>query len=276
MELSGKQGILTIAAAAALLSIGPAPLSGQWLHYPTARVPKTAGGQPNLEAPGPRAVDGHPDLSGLWRAEKNRPCPPEGCVDMEIGQEFLDFGWSLPGGLPFQPWAAALRKARMADNGKDDQTTHCLPQGVPRLHASPFLRKYVQTPGLLAILNELSTQYRQIFTDGRPMPVDPQPAWTGYSIGHWEGDTLVVHTAGLRDGQWLDRDGSPITDAAKVTERFHRLNYGRMDIEVTVDDSKAYTRPWTVTLHQFIVLNTDFVEDNCLENEKDFSHLIGK
>src|SRR5690242_739749 len=116
-------------------------LHGQWLNYPTARVPKTHSGVPNLDAPVPRAADGKPDLSGIWRAEKNRPCPPEGCVDMEVGQEFMNIGWSLKDGLPLQPWAADLLKKRMAENGKDDTTTHCLPQGVPRLHASPFLRK---------------------------------------------------------------------------------------------------------------------------------------
>ena len=269
MKIPARQRVMLAAFAA-----WAAP--AQWLHYPTPDLPKTRDGKPNLEAPTPQDAAGHPDLSGIWRAEKNRPCPKDGCVDMEIGQEFLDFGWSLPGGLPFQPWAAALRRARMEQNGKDDQTTHCLPQGVPRLHASPFLRKYVQAPGLLVILNEQGNEFRQIFTDGRPLPVDPQPTWDGYSTGTWAGGILVVHTAGFRDNMWLDRDGSPMTDAAQVTERFRRVNYGRMDIEITVDDRKAYTKPWTVTLHQFLVLDTDFLEDGCLDNERDFSHLVGK
>lgn len=268
MRIPAKLGVI-------LLSLAPL-LAAQWLHYPTAGVPLTKDGKPNLDGPVPRASDGHPDLSGLWRSEKNRPCPARGCDDMEIAQEFLDIGWSLKGGLPFQPWAAALREKRMAVNGKDDQTTRCLPQGAPRLHASPFLRKYIQTPGLLAILEEQNSNFRQIFTDGRPLPVDPQPTFNGYSSGNWDGDTLVVHTAGFRDGLWLDRDGSPMTDAAQVTEKFHRINYGKMQIEVTVDDPKAYTRPWTVTLNQFLVLNTDFLEDVCLEDERDSAHLVGK
>ena len=251
-------------------------LHGQWLNYPTARVPKTHSGEPNLDAPVARTADGKPDLSGIWRGEKNRPCPKEGCVDMETGQEFLNIGWSLKEGLPLQPWAADLLKKRMAENGKDDTTTHCLPQGVPRLHASPFLRKYIQVPGLLAILNEQNSNFRQIFTDGRPLPVDPQPTWNGYSSGTWEGDRLVVKTIGFLNGIWLDRNGSPMTDAAKVTEKFHRINFGKMEIEITVDDPKAYTQPWTVKLNQFIVLNTEFLEDVCLENEKDFAHLVGK
>jgi hypothetical protein len=251
-------------------------IHAQWLHYPTSGVPKTKDGKPNLEAPAPKTKDGRPDLSGLWAAEKNRPCPPRGCDDMEIGQEFMNIGWSLKDGLPYQPWAEAAMKARSAENGKDDVTTHCLPQGVPRLHASPFLRKYIQTPDLLVILNEQNTNFRQIFTDGRPLPVDPQPSWNGYSVGKWEGDRLVVQTTGFRDGIWLDRNGSPMTDAAKVTEKFHRVNYGRMQIEVTVDDPKAYTRPWTITFQQLLAVNTDFLEDVCLENEKDFPHLVGK
>ena len=272
MQMPALPRILVLAA----LGLGGAPLPAQWLHYPTAGVPRTPAGQPDLDAPTPRTADGKPDLSGLWRAEKNRPCPPGGCVDMEVGQEFLNFGWSLKDGLPLQPWAAALLKKRLEENGKDDTTTHCLPAGAPRLHASPFLRKYIQVPGLLAILEEQNSNFRQIFTDGRPLPVDPQPAWNGYSSGMWEGDRLVVRTIGLRDGMWLDRNGDPLTDAAKVTETFRRINYGKMQIEVTVDDPKAYTRPWTVTLNQFLVLDTDFVEDVCLENEKDFSHLLGK
>jgi hypothetical protein len=248
----------------------------QWLNYPTAGVPRTPSGLPNLGAPAPRTPDGKPDLSGMWEANADRPCPPDGCADMHIGRQFLDMGADLPGGLPYQPWAAALVRTRMAADGKDDQTTLCLPLGSPRLHTTPFLRKYVQLPDELIILNEQGINFRQIFTDGRPLPEDPQPTWYGYSTGKWEGDTLVVHTVGLRDGLWLDRNGSPMTDAAKVTERFHRLNYGNMDIEVTVDDPKAYTKPWTVTFRQFIVLNTDFLEEACLENEKDLPHLNGK
>jgi hypothetical protein len=192
---------------------------------------------------------------------------------MHTNDQFLDFGAALNGGLPYQPWAADLMKARRADDGREDTTAKCLPLGVPRMHAGLFLRKVVQIPGLLIILSEQGTTFRQIFLDGRSLPDDPQPAWNGYSTGKWEGDSLVVQTIGLRDGVWLDRSGSPLTAAAKVTERFHRLNYGNMDIEVTVDDPKAYTKPWTVTLKQFLVLNTDFLEDACLENEKDLPHM---
>ena len=120
------------------------------------------------------------------------------------------------------------------------------------------------------------TSYRQIFTDGRPLPEDPQPSWNGYSTGRWEGDTLVVESSGFRDGIWIDRSGSPMTDAAKVTERFRRPSYGNLEIEVTVDDPKAYTKPWTVKVRELIVLNTELMDYICNENEKDLQHLVGK
>jgi len=193
---------------------------------------------------------------------------------MRIGREFLNIGWSLTGGLPYQPWAAELVKKRMALNGQEDPSSHCMPNGVVKGLTTPLFRKFVQTPGILIILSEVNASYRQIFTDGRPLPEDPQPSWNGYSIGKWEGDTLVVHSTGFRDGMWLDRNGSPLTSAAKITERFRRPNFGKLEIELTVDDPKAYTAPWTVKLNQFIKLDTDLLDYYCLENEKDMKHLL--
>lgn len=263
------------ALLAALLAVIAA--HAQWLNYPTAGVPKAADGSPNLNAPTPRAPDGKPDLSGLW----TMMCPTANglvlCLpETYVPREFADIGRSLDGGLPYQPWASALVKARRAENGKDDPFTHCLPGTVARIHSVPLLRKIVQTPGLVIFLSEANASYRQIFTDGRPLPDDPNPSWNGYSTGHWDGDTLVVETNGFRDGQWLDRFGSPLTDKAKMTERFRRVNYGTLEIELTVDDPKAYTKPWTVRLNQSIALNTELMDWICLENEKDFPHLIGK
>jgi hypothetical protein len=229
-----------------------------------------------LNAPAPRTAEGKPDLSGIWRPEKNRPCPPDGCDDMEISQEFMNIGWSLKGGLPYTPWAVALVKARTADLGKDDPTTHCLPAGVVKAHTTPLFRRILQTPGEIAILSERTVTYREIFTDGRPLPVDPLPSWNGYSTGRWEGDTLVVETNGFRDGIWLDRNGSPLTETGKVTERFHRVNFGKLEIEITVDDPKAYTKPWTVTLNQFLVPDTSLMDYVCLENEKSTAHFPRK
>jgi hypothetical protein len=239
-------------------------------------VPKLPNGQADLKAAAPRTVDGHPDLSGMWEIEHNRPCPPEGCADMEIGQEFVDIGWGLQGGLPYQPWAASVVRERMAENGKDDPGTHCKPVGLVKLHTTPLFRKIIQLPGLVVILNERNATYRQIFTDGRPLPSVEQPAWNGYSTGKWVGETLVVETTGFWDGIWLDRNGSPMTDAAKVTERFRRPSFGRLEVEMTVDDPKAYTAPWTITLNQTIVLDTDLIDYICLENERDIPHLVGK
>jgi len=265
-----------VTGVVAVLCAASVSLSAQWLKYPTAGVPRTAAGKPNLMAPPPHTADGKPDLSGIWDIEHNRPCPPEGCADMEVGQEFVNIGWSLKGGLPYQPWAAATRKARMEQNGKDDPSSHCLPRGALRAHTSPLLRKFVQVPGLLVLLSESNASYRQIFTDGRPLPAIEQPTFNGYSIGRWEGDTLVVQTTGFKDGMWLDRSGSPMTDAAKMTEKFRRTSYGKMDIEITIDDPKAYTAPWTVMLHNTIVVDTDLLDYICLENEKSVAHMVGK
>jgi hypothetical protein len=255
----------------------PAPsLFAQWLAYPTAGVPRNPDGTANLNAPSPRAADGKPDFSGLWEPFKNNPCPPEGCEDIQVPKEFGNIGWSLKEGLPYTPWAAALKKTRMAHMRIDDPATNCLPVGVVATHTQPLLKRWIQAPDRIAILNERYASYRQIFTDGRPLQNDPQPTWNGYSTGKWEGDTLVVHSNGFRDDGWLDRGGSPSTEAMKLTERIRRPNYGRMEIEITVDDSKAYTKPWTINFVQTIVLNTELLDYNCLENEKDRPHLSDK
>jgi hypothetical protein len=146
-----------------------------------------------------------------------------------------------------------------------------------KLHTTPLLRKIVQTPGLLITLNEMDATFRQIFTDGRPLPADTTlPSFKGYSSGKWDGDTLIVESRGFLDGIWLDRNGSPMTDGARIVERFRRLNYGTMEIEVTVEDAKAYTRPWTIKLTHKIVLDTELIDYICTENEKDAGRLVGK
>ena len=271
---SGFSGrIVTLVVVLSATSI---PAYAQWLRYPTAGVPRKPDGSPNLAAPAPRTADGKPDLSGMWKPEDNRPCPPDGCADMKVPQEFVNIGWSLNGGLPYQPWAADAVKARMAANGKDDPASRCLPRGVVKGHTTPLFRKIVQVPGLLVVLNEANASYRQIFTDDRALPDDPNPSWNGYSSAKWEGDELVVRTNGFRDGLWLDRTGSPMTDAARMTERYRRANFGALEIELTVDDPKAYTKPWTVPLKQFIVLDTELLDYICLENEKSVKHMVGK
>jgi hypothetical protein len=277
MLVNRRRGVRAFVVTLVLVALScpsSTPLSAQWLHYPTAGVPRTAAGKADLKAPTPKTADGRPDFSGIWAPEDNRPCPPDGCADMKVPQEFVNIGFSLKNGLPYQTWAADLVKARRAEFGGGDPSGRCLPGGVVKGHTTPLYRKIVQVPGLVVILKEQNASYRQIFTDGRPLPVDPQPSFDGYSSGRWEGDTLVVRTNGFRDGLWLDRSGSPLTESAEMTERFRRVNYSKLEIEVTVNDPKAYTQPWTVTLNHFIVLDTELLDYICVENEKDAIHIV--
>ena len=251
-----------------------ATVLAQWLKYPTAGVPKAADGKPNLAARTPRTPDGKPDLSGIWLTD-NIFCPqtqnPESLTcgpELPMGKEGINMGQSLPGGLPYQPWLAALVKKRTADNAKDDPHVRCLPDAPLRAYNMPHLLKLVHTPTLLVMLNEMNAGYRQVFIDGRPLPADPVPSWQGYSSAKWEGDTLVVNSIGFRDDLWIDWNGSVLTTAAKVQERIRRPDYGHLEVGVTVDDPKAYTKPWTVTLHERLALNTELVDEICLENEK--------
>ena len=248
------------------------PLAAQWLNYPTPGLPRTADGKPNLSAPAPRTADGHPDLSGIWELAEDRACEPN-CGNGQSGQQFLNIGRTLKDGLPFQPGMAELAKARRVLPKLDEPITRCLPIGLVERYTHGSMRKIVQTPGLTLILNEYNKSYRQIFTDGRPLPDDPQPSYDGYSTGKWEGDALVVQTTGFKDGIWLDALGDPLTDAGKITERFRRVNLGRLEIELTVDDPKAYTKPWTVKLAQRLVPDTEMIDFICNENEKDIQHM---
>jgi hypothetical protein len=274
-----RRRILFIAIA---LGCAPAMVFGQWLRYPTPDVPRKADGKPNLAAPAPKLPDGRPDLSGIWLSAAKIPCTPEISRFIECGSEIggsplaLNIGTGVPGGLPYQPWTAALVKQRTEDNSKDDPHARCLPDNPPRSYGLPHLTKAIHTSRLLVLLNEVNAMYRQIFIDGRPLPVDPNPSWTGYSTAAWEGDTLVVRTNGFRDGLWLDMAGSPMTDAAKMTERIRRPNFGTLEVQITIDDPKAYTRPWTVTMNQEIWVDTELVDEFCLENEKSSQRMRGK
>ena len=258
------------------------PLSAQWLHYPTPGIPRLQDGKPNLTAPAPRTADGKPDLSGIWGlacpVADNRNGTVTGAnvfcaTEVSVPPEFFNFGQSIKDGLPYQPWAAEVVRKTRAAGRPDDPLSRCFPPGMVRLEVFPLFRKMIQIPGLLVILNEHNASYRQIFTDGRPLPVDPNPSWNGYSSAKWEGDTLVVQTIGFRDGLWLDTGGSPLTDAAKVKEKFRRLNYGTLQIELTVDDPKAYTKPWSIKVTQIIAPDTELLDYICLENERDVRHL---
>jgi hypothetical protein len=243
-------------------------LNAQWVTYPTPGIPRLENGRPNLDAPAPRTADGKPNLTGIWQVAKLLPCDGirRVCTDLPISQQFGNIGAGLTGGLPYQQWA----KEKMAAKGPaDDPYTQCRTPGGPRMLLLPFMKKFVHTPELLVLLNEYNMSYRQVFLDGRPLPDDPAPTWNGYSIGHWEGDTLVVQSIGYRDDQWLDAAGSPLTNAAKVTERFQRLDFGRMQVQITVDDPNGYTRPWTATVDLAAILDTELIDSACWENEKD-------
>jgi len=269
---------LKAALVVAMLATISSPLSAQWQPYPTPNVPRTADGEPDLEGPTPRAADGHPDLSGLWQITRGaggppggpsaneRPAPPPGTPPLAT---FFDIGRNIEGGSPYRPWAKALREQRMADNQKDNPDAHCLPMGYMQLHGHPQPRKIVQTPDLVIIMYEGNSGLRQIFLDGRPLPDNnPQPWWYGYSIGHWEDDTLVVESSGFRDDGWLDVLGSPLTDEGKLIERFHRPDYGSLEIDITVEDAKAYTEPFTVRVNHRVMLDTNLIEFICNENER--------
>ena len=272
MARSPKISAAFVIAACALIGL-PSPLVAQWLKYPTAGVPRTAAGTVNLTAPAPRTADGKPDFSGLWLTD-NPFCPPgldpSGLCGLELpmGLDGINLGRTLRGGLPYQPWLAKLVKERTANNAKDDPHVRCMPDTFIRTYSLPHLLKMVQTPGLLIMMSEVNASYRQVFTDGRPLPQDPTPSWQGYSTAKWDGDTLVSNSIGFRDGLWIDWNGSEIGEAANVRERIRRPDYGHLEIELTVDDPKAYTRPWTVTLRQRLVVDTELVDEVCLENEK--------
>ena len=247
---------------------------GQWVRYPTAGVPRKADGTPNLMAPAPRLPDGKPDFSGIWHtAVINRCVPATGqFCGAEIGGSplALNIGQDLRGGLPYQAWAAELVKQRFS---KDDPHVRCLPDNPPRTWGMPHLTKAIHTPRLLVLLYEVNAMYRQIFIDGRPQPDDPNPSWNGYSTATWDRDTLVIRTTGFRDDLWIDMSGAPMTSAATMTERLRRPNFGTLEVEITVDDPKVYTRPWTVSMNQEIMLDTDLIDEVCLENEKSWQHM---
>ena len=271
---------LAVAGVAVSVSIGMAgAASAQWLRYPTANVPKTPDGKPNLVAPAPRTPDGKPDFSGVWLTDhtncKNQNQETLVCEtgELPMGKEGLDIGDTLPGGLPYQPWLAALVKERTANHAQDDPHIRCLPDTFVRAYNMPHMVKFVQTPALLVELDEMNANYRQVFMDGRPLPADPEPSWQGYSTAKWEGNTLVVNSIGFRDDLWLDWRGSVLTSTSKVQERIRRPDYGHLEVVVTVDDLKAYTKPWTVTLHERIALNTELVDEICLENEHSAHHI---
>jgi hypothetical protein len=249
-------------AVAVILSALATPGRAQWLKVQLPGIPRTPDGKPDMNARAPKTADGKPDLSGLWAATTRA-----GFLNL-AGEGVVP---------PLQPWAAALFNERTENAGRDKPQVRCLPHGVPdsMLVGQGYPFKIIQTPGETVVLGEEFNQFRQIFTDGRKLPVDPNPAWFGYSVARWEGDTFVVETAGFNDGSWLDA-ALPHSDALHLTERFRRLNFGSMDLDLTIDDPKAFTKTWkAATAHFQLMPDTEIIEHLC-ENEKDAEHLRKK
>jgi hypothetical protein len=271
-------------AAAAVITVSMAVgLGAQWPSHPTPDVPRLPDGKPRLDAPAPRTADGKPDLSGIWRlgfggfdgARAGEPQGPAFSQGPPVTQFFEVGGRGNP--LPLQPWAEELKKKRMATNSKDNPDVWCLPIGLMQYHNHPQPRQIVQTKNLTLITYEANYGLRYIYTDGRPAPNnDPTPWWFGYSRGWWEGDTLVVETTNFRGDEaagWLDVNGSPYTEALKMTERFRRPTFGTLEIDVTIDDPKAYTKPFTVRVNHRLLVDQEMFEFICNENEKSTHHI---
>jgi hypothetical protein len=251
--------ILTAAALAMVLCVSS---RGQWLQFPTPGIPRTADGKVNRVAPAPRTHDGKPDLSGLWQPEPS-------AFRFDVIQDLKDESI-------FRPAAEALFLKRAVDLRRDNPVTHCLPPGPSAIFAAgaTSLYRIIQSPNVIALLFELGG-FRQIYTDGRPLPRDPNPTWMGYSVGRWEGDTLVVESAGFNDKSWLDMVGHPHSERLRVTERFHRVDFGRMQVQVSYEDPVTLTRPLTVSMAVNYAADTDMLEYVCNENEKDTGRLLG-
>jgi hypothetical protein len=257
--------------AAVTLVLG-ATLAAQWPAFRSPGLPRNADGRVDPTAPAPRSADGRPDLSGVWNYagvlgfRGGPPPPPPGTPPQAT---FWNIEAGIKEGLPFTPYGAELRKQRMAGNSKDNPDAACLPIGYMQSHTHSQPRKMIQQRDLIVILYEANGGTRQIFLDGRPAPPpEVQPWWWGYSRGHWDGDTLVVESTNFRDGGWLDVNGAPLTSEGKIIERFRRPNLGTLEIDVTIDDPKAYTRPWTVRVNQRLLPDTDLIEFICLENNQ--------
>ena len=272
----------TLVTSAALIIALSATLLAQWPNYPDKKIPRTGDGKVNFDAPAPRTADGKIDFTGvyenLWFYNGRIGRPPVAAPGEPPQTTFAEIGAGFKDGLPFRPWAKQLHDERKAQNAKDNPDAHCLPMGLMQFHIHPQPRKIVQTDKVMIILYEGNAGMRQIFLDGRPLPKigDVQPFWYGYSTARWDGDTLVIQSNNFRDDGWLDINGSPLTDQATLTERWQRLSYGTLRIDVTIDDPKAYTAPFTVRLTQKIVPDGELIEFICAENERSTAHMVGK
>jgi len=284
---------------AAMLIGAPALVFAQWPLYPTAGAPRLANGRVDPKGPAPKTADGKPDLSGVWLSVDRPggpgggPGSPSNFVTPGFGDAcfpaskdakaiprggFQNLAALMPGCLlPFQPWALELHNKRLAANAKDNPDAWCLPLNPVWMWLHPDPRKLIQNPREIVMLAEANSGVRQIFTDGRPLPNKDsvQPWWYGYSVGRWEGNTLVVESTGFKDDTWIDEDGSPMTSQSRVTERIRRPNYGTLEVEITVNDPKAYTRPFTISANQYLMPDDELMEVIRNENNTSVKHLVG-
>ena len=252
---------MRIFATIAVCTLLVATVSAQW-SYRDPNAPRTADGKVDVKAPPPRTASGTLDLSGIWQTD-------------------IKFNANLaadlkPDQVPMLPWGQALFAERQGNNGKDDPEGFCLPPGVPRVNGVPFPQKIIQTPTAIVILYETRTTFRQIFLDGHTLAKDPQPTWMGYSQGRWDGDTLIVDTTGFNERSWRDDAGHPHSDRMKVTERIRRPTFGQLLVDITIDDSRAYSKPWTVTQEFRLIADGELIEYVCNENNLSIPHLVGK
>ncbi len=263
MKLSVRTLTIAVATAmllssAAMIAQAPAPAQGR------GGAGRGRGRGPSdwpPAGPTPRTEDGHPDLSGNWQPNAIRQN-----VDM-VGSG-VD--------VPMLPDALALYKKRKESQSREDPEARCLPPGVPRMSTTPYPWTIVQTPKLIVIVYEGGAHiWRKVFMDGRPHDPNVEDTWLGDSIGHWEGDTLVVETVGQTDRSWLDESGIPHSKDMKVTERITRPDYGHLEITHIIDDPKTFSHPWTFTTHPSL-LRGELIEYICQENNRDVEHLIGK
>lgn len=271
---------MRLSISSALLFAAATSLSAQWVTYPTPGIPRTRDGKPDLTAPAPRTRDGKPDFSGLWQVQPS----PWSEIKPIVGNmndvfvpgddlsEFSKYGLNIladfkPSEAPIKPEGLAAMRDRKPGGSP------CVPGSISFVNLVPATTKWVQTPGLIAILQEVGFNFRQVYLDGRKVPDDPQPLWLGYSVGRWDGDTLVIETRGFNDKTTLDALGHPHSEALHLTERYRRRDFGHLDAELTVDDPGMYTRPFTVKYTDVLQADTDILEAVCEENERDVKHM---
>ncbi len=261
-KLALRNLAVTAALTLGIAGLAAIPAPAQWLKYPTKGTPRGPDGKADLTAPAPRRPDGKPDLTGVW---------------IGVTKYMIDIAADLKENeVPFQPWAAEEFKRRRATESKDDPSARCLPLSLPlkQTITSPFKMIDIAAKEEMVMLYE-GARHREIFMDGRPLPKDPEPSWYGYSVGKWDGDDLVIDSNGFNGKGWLDINGHPTTEELHVTERYHRIDFGHMSLEITIDDPKAYTRPWKVRESPRLLPDTELLEAVC-ENNQDLEHMVGK